>query len=66
MMQHYAMLRRNLIYTGLTRGKKLVIFIGEQKALAIAVKHKAENKRWSSLKQRLAEQLGSSLDVIKT
>jgi hypothetical protein len=43
-----------------------VIFIGEQKALAIAVKHKAENKRWSSLKQRLAEQLGSSLDVIKT
>lgn len=55
MMQHYTMLRRNLIYTGITRGKKLVIVIGEKKALAIAVKHRAEQKRWSSLKLRLAE-----------
>jgi exodeoxyribonuclease V alpha subunit len=55
MMQHYTMLRRNLIYTGLTRGKKLVVLIGEQKALAIAIKHKGEQRRWSSLKQRLEE-----------
>lgn len=55
MMQHYTMLRRNLIYTGITRGKKLVIVIGEKKALAIAVKHRAEQKRCSSLKLRLVE-----------
>jgi len=55
MMQHYTMLRRNLIYTGITRGKKLVIVIGEKKALAIAVKHRAEQKRWSSLNLRLTE-----------
>ena len=55
MMQHYTMLKRNLIYTGITRGKKLVIVIGEKKALAIAVKQRGEQRRWSSLKQRLEE-----------
>lgn len=53
MMQHYTMLRRNLIYTGIISGKKLVIVIGEKKALAIAVKHRADQKRWSSLKPKL-------------
>ena len=38
MTQHYAMLQRNLLYTGLTRGKKLVILVGQRKAIAIAVK----------------------------
>lgn len=55
MMQHYTMLKRNLIYTGITRGKKLVIVIGEKKALAIAVKRGGEQRRWSSLKLRLEE-----------
>jgi exodeoxyribonuclease V alpha subunit len=55
MMQHYTMLKRNLIYTGITRGKKLVIIVGEKKALAIAVKHQAKQKRWSSLKTRLTD-----------
>jgi exodeoxyribonuclease V alpha subunit len=55
MMQHYMMLRRNLVYTGITRGKKLVVVIGEKKALAIAVKQRGEQRRWSSLKQRLEE-----------
>ena len=55
MMQHYMMLKRNLVYTGITRGKKLVIIIGQKKALAIAVKQKDEQKRWSSLKLRIEE-----------
>ena len=36
--QHYAMLRRNLLYTGVTRGKKLVVLVGQKKAVAIAVR----------------------------
>ena len=55
MMQHYMMLKRNLIYTGITRGKKLVIVIGEKKALAIAVKQRGDQRRWSSLRLRLEE-----------
>ena len=55
MMTHYIMLKRNLIYTGITRGKKIVILIGEKKALSIAIKNKDLEKRWSSLKIRLGE-----------
>jgi hypothetical protein len=36
-MQYYAMLQRNLLYTGVTRGKKLVVLVGQKKAVAIAV-----------------------------
>ena len=36
--QHYAMLQRNLLYTGVTRGKRLVILLGQKKAVAMAVK----------------------------
>jgi len=54
MMQHFMMLQRNLIYTGVTRGKKLVIVIGQKKALSIAVKGKKQNKsRYSKLKEWL-------------
>jgi exodeoxyribonuclease V alpha subunit len=38
-MQHYMLLQRNLVYTGITRGKKLVVLIGQRKALAMAVKN---------------------------
>jgi len=38
MMQHYTMLQRKLLYTGVTRGKHLVVLVGQRKALAIAVK----------------------------
>ena len=37
MTQHYAMLQRNLLYTGVTRGKRLVVLVGQKKAVAIAV-----------------------------
>jgi exodeoxyribonuclease V alpha subunit len=37
--QHYAMLQRNLLYTGVTRGQRLVIMLGQKKAVAMAVKN---------------------------
>jgi exodeoxyribonuclease V alpha subunit len=53
MMQHYTMLQRNLVYTAITRGKKLVILVGQKKALAIAIKQKKDQRRWSTLKDQL-------------
>jgi exodeoxyribonuclease V alpha subunit len=37
--QHYAMLQRNLLYTGVTRGKRLVVLVGQKKAIAIALRN---------------------------
>ncbi len=51
--QHYMMLKRNLIYTGITRGKQLVVLVGQKKALAMAVKGRQVERRWSKLKDRL-------------
>ena len=51
--QHYVMLQRNLLYTAVTRGKKLVVLIGTRKALGIAVKNDRTRKRYSYLKERL-------------
>lgn len=53
-MQHYTLLERNLIYTGVTRGKKLVIIIGQPKALAMAVKNRKSNKRLTKLATRIS------------
>ena len=54
MTQHYAMLQRNLIYTGVTRGKKLVVLVGQKKAVAIAVKNVSGRRRWSKLDEWLS------------
>ena len=54
MTQHYAMLQRNLIYTGITRGKKLVVLVGQAKAVAIAVKNVSGRRRWTKLGEWLA------------
>jgi exodeoxyribonuclease V alpha subunit len=51
--QHYMMLQRNLLYTAVTRGKKLVIIVGSKKALAIAVKNEKTQKRYTDLARRL-------------
>jgi exodeoxyribonuclease V alpha subunit len=51
--QHYVMLKRNLLYTAVTRGKKLVILIGQRRALAIAVKGRQAEHRWSKLREWL-------------
>jgi exodeoxyribonuclease V alpha subunit len=49
MTQHYAMLQRNLLYTGVTRGKRLVVLVGQKKAIAIAVRNVSGRRRWSKL-----------------
>jgi exodeoxyribonuclease V alpha subunit len=51
--QHYMLLQRNLVYTGTTRGKKLVMLIGQQKALAMGVKNNRTEQRFSGLLVRL-------------
>ena len=51
--QHYAMLARNLLYTGVTRGKRLVVLVGQRRALAIAVKNASGRRRWSKLREWL-------------
>jgi len=53
--QHYRMLRRNLIYTGVTRGKRLVVLVGQKKALAIALQAVGQESRWTNLKNRLQQ-----------
>jgi len=52
-MQQYMLLQRNLVYTGVTRGKKLVVLIGQRKALAMAVKNNKTENRFSGLLARL-------------
>jgi len=54
MTQHYTMLQRNLLYTGVTRGKRLVVLVGQKKAVAIAVKNVSGRRRWSKLNEWLA------------
>jgi exodeoxyribonuclease V alpha subunit len=52
-MQQYMLLQRNLVYTGITRGKKLVVLIGQRKALAMAVKNNRTENRFSGLLARM-------------
>ena len=54
MMQHYMMLRRNLLYTGITRGKKMVVLVGQKQAIGMAVKGRIESRRWSKLEEWLS------------
>jgi exodeoxyribonuclease V alpha subunit len=51
--QHYTMLQRNLLYTGITRGKRLVVLVGQKKAVAIAVRNVSGRRRWSKLDEWL-------------
>jgi ATP-dependent exoDNAse (exonuclease V) alpha subunit len=53
MTQHYTMLQRNLLYTGVTRGKRLVVLVGQAKAVAIAVRSVSGRRRWSKLREWL-------------
>jgi len=58
--QHYPMLQRNLLYTGVTRGKKLVVLVGQKKAVAIAVRNISGRRRWSKLAEWLAAKTNRS------
>ena len=52
---HFKMLFRNLLYTGLTRGKKRVVFVGTKKALAIAIRNEEVLKRYTGLKEAIVQ-----------
>ena len=51
--QHYIMLQRNLLYTAITRAKRLVILVGSKLAIAIAIKNNKVQFRYTNLSQRL-------------
>ncbi len=53
LMQHYILLQRNLLYTGITRGKKLVVLLGTKKAVGMAVRNDKPQMRYTLLKERL-------------
>jgi exodeoxyribonuclease V alpha subunit len=58
MTQHYAMLARNLLYTGVTRGRKLVVLVGQKQAVSIAVRGAKDRYRWSKLREWLGVDAG--------
>ena len=53
------MLQHNLLYTGITLGKRLVVLVGQRKAVAIAVKNVSGRQRWSKLDEWLVESEGT-------
>lgn len=55
LMNHYVMLQRNLIYTGITRAKKILVMVGTRKALSYAVRNVTVTKRNTLLKERLGD-----------
>ena len=59
MMQHFMLLQRNLVYTAVTRGRKMVVLVGEWRALAMAVKNNHIRKRYTWLAHRLAGSEGA-------
>ncbi len=54
--QHFVMLQRNLLYTGITRGKRLVVLVGSRRALEVAVQRQDTARRYSALCRRLQEE----------
>jgi exodeoxyribonuclease V alpha subunit len=56
--QHFKMLFRNLIYTGLTRARKLAVFVGTRKALAMAVQNQDTSQRQTALQELLNSSIG--------
>jgi len=65
MTQHYAMLQRNLLYTGVTRGKRLVVLVGQRKAVAIAVRSVDGRRRWSKLREWLSSNIPNRFTNIR-
>jgi exodeoxyribonuclease V alpha subunit len=58
MMQHYMMLQRTLLYTAVTRGKQLVVVVGQARAVQKAVRQSAAKERWTYLAERIRQSLG--------
>jgi len=64
--QHYPMLQRNLLYTGITRGKRLVVLVGQKKAIAIAVRNVSGRRRWSKLDEWLRLAVSKTTSIAST
>ena len=60
LMTHFVMLQRNLIYTGITRAKKICVLIGQPKALAYTIRNLTVTKRNTKLKERLRGEIDAS------
>jgi exodeoxyribonuclease V alpha subunit len=58
--QHYVMLRRNLLYTAVTRGKKLVVLVGQAAAMSKAIEAGESSRRWTRLAERIREAFSKS------
>jgi exodeoxyribonuclease V alpha subunit len=56
--QHYMMLQRNLLYTAITRGKRLVVLVGSRRAVQMAVRSDAGGARFTWLARRIREARG--------
>jgi exodeoxyribonuclease V alpha subunit len=61
--QHYPMLQRNLLYTAVTRGRRLLVIVGSRRALAVAVKNQRVGERFTRLAQRLAPAAGPTVEL---
>lgn len=59
-MQHFILLQRNLLYTGITRGKKYVVIVGEKKAMAMAIKNNTARVRYTRLAEKIGVEYGDS------
>lgn len=57
--QHYVMLERSLLYTGLTRARRLAVLVGDEKALSLAVARQESRKRWTGLAAELCSASGT-------
>ncbi len=57
--QHYMMLQRNLLYTAITRGKQLVVLVGTERAISMAVKNQSSRQRWTRLARRIRSHVES-------
>jgi exodeoxyribonuclease V alpha subunit len=55
--QHYMMLQRNLLYTAITRARKLCVLVGSKRAIALAVRNAEVARRWTGLQTRLTQSL---------
>ena len=64
--QHYTMLMRNLLYTGVTRAKRLVVLVGQRKALAIAIRNQGTRRRWSKLREWLLNKQSAGFNAVLT
>jgi exodeoxyribonuclease V alpha subunit len=55
--QHYVMLKRNLLYTAITRSRELVVLVGSKKAMGMAINNDREDRRYTTLSRRLREKV---------